>query len=465
MTLSIVRDDDGAPTNYVSIFADITQVKDAEQQVDRLTNFDPLTGLPKRALITDRLESALGRARSERPVAVMVMDIDRFRHLNDTLGHPAGDELLAQVALRLSAQLGDEASVGRDGGDEFTIVVEAAGPGALDELVGRVRSAFEPPFQLDGRDLYVTASIGVAVAPADGTDPGSLLKRADAAEYEAKRAGGDRVAFASSATQVEFAQRLDIDTGLRVALRDQQFVLHYQPQIELASGRVHGVESLIRWNRPGSGLVPPGVFIGIAQDTGLIVPMTAWAMKTACAEIGGLAEAAGVIVDFSVNFTAHDFLEADLVTDILSALGDCALKPERFEVEITEGALLEDAVAAAEKLDQLRAAGINVALDDFGTGYSSLSYLREFHVGRLKIDKSFVDGLPGDPDSCAIVDATLAMAAALGIETIAEGVENAEQAAHLRERGCTYIQGFYFSKPLPLAELEQFLTRGPVKVP
>jgi EAL domain-containing protein (putative c-di-GMP-specific phosphodiesterase class I) len=172
-----------------------------------------------------------------------------------------------------------------------------------------------------------------------------------------------------------------------------------------------------------------------------------------------------VIVDFSVNFTAHDFLEADLVTDILSALGDCALKPERFEVEITEGALLEDAVAAAEKLDQLRAAGINVALDDFGTGYSSLSYLREFHVGRLKIDKSFVDGLPGDPDSCAIVDATLAMAAALGIETIAEGVENAEQAAHLRERGCTYIQGFYFSKPLPLAELEQFLTRGPVKVP
>ena len=466
MSLAVVADEADKPTGYVGVFSDITAAKESEEQIDNLAHFDRLTGLANRSLISDRLGDALRSSRQRhRAVAVLMLDIDRFRHLNDTLGHPFGDHLITQLGSRLAEAVGDVGSVGRQGGDEFTVVGEIADACAIEELVSRVLSVFKEPFVIDGREMFATASVGVAIAPEDGADAVTLLKNADAAMFEAKRAGGDRAAFSSSATQDEFAVRLDIDSGLRVALQEQQFVLHYQPQVELATGRVTGVESLIRWERPGHGLVPPGVFIGIAQDTGLIVPMSAWAMRTACSDIGGLSEAVAEPLEFAVNFTASDFLEPGFVEEIMAALSECDLHPGRFEVEITEGALLQDAEGAAAKLDHLRAAGIKVALDDFGTGYSSLSYLRQFHVDRLKIDKSFVDGLPDDPDSCAIVAATLAMSQALGIETIAEGVENAEQAAYLRELGCTYIQGFYFSKPLPLAQLTEFIARGPVDVP
>jgi len=466
MTLAAVRDDAGRPANYVSIFSDITAVKESEGRLERLAHFDRLTGLPNGSLMADRLESALERCDDgARTVAALAIDLDRFRTVNDALGYRHGDDLIGQVAERLVDVVGDRGSVARQGGDEFTVIAETSGRAGAERLAADIVDAFRGPFTIDGRELFMTASVGVSVAPDDGADVEAMTRCADSAMYCAKRAGGGRVSFATASIQDEFRHRLDIENGLRRALLDDEFVLHYQPQIELATGRVHGVESLIRWNRPNVGMVPPGQFIEIAQDAGLIVPMSAWATTEACAAMCGSHRGHEVGCDIAVNYTASDFLEPDFVHGLLKTLDDNGMAPERFEVEITEGTLLSDSEATAATLGALQDAGIKVALDDFGTGYSSLSYVRQFHVDRLKIDKSFVDGLPSDPDSMAIVDATLAMTRALGIETIAEGVENAAQAEYLREHGCTYIQGYYFSKPLCLPDLVDFVGRGPVAVP
>jgi len=466
MTLAVVRDEAGRPVNYVSIFSDISAVKESEGRLERLAHFDRLTGLPNGSLILDRLDTALERAKGRgRVVVVLVLDLDRFRPVNDALGYRQGDDLLTQVAMRLVRAAGEGASVARPGGDEFTVVAEASGRDGAEQLAADVLGVFDEPFAVDGRELFITASVGVAIAPEDGADVEAMTQCADSAMYCAKRAGGNRAAFSTSGIQDEFVSRFEMENDLRRALLDEEFVLHYQPQIELATGRVHGVESLIRWDRPHQGMVPPGRFIGIAQDAGLIVPMSAWATRAACAAMCEVPATPGLPLEVAVNYTASDFLEPGFVDGILQALEDHCLDPARFEVEITEGTLLADSAAAAAKLDALRETGVRVALDDFGTGYSSLNYVRQFHVDRLKIDKSFVDGLPADPDSRAIVDATLSMSQALGIETVAEGVEDAEQAAYLREKGCTYIQGYYFSKPLPLPDLVDFVENGLVSVP
>jgi diguanylate cyclase (GGDEF)-like protein len=427
-----------------------SQQREAEQRLAQLAQFDALTGLANRSLFHDRLVQAIARAhRSERRLALLFLDLDRFKEINDSLGHEAGDRVLQEAGARLRRSLREGDSVARLGGDEFTAILEdVEGAEQLRGVAKKLQRAFAEPMAFEGRDLFVTLSIGIALYPRDGDDAESLLKHADTAMYKAKSEGRDTFQFYAAAMSAAAHERLTIEGSLRQALERGEFVLHYQPVVRLASGEISSVEALVRWRHPEEGLVLPGRFIGPAEQNGLIVPIGAWVLQEACAQAARWQAAGLRPLRVAVNLSARQFRKPGLVDTIQQALRAAALHPQWLTLEITESLLMENPAAGGAVLEALRALGASMALDDFGTGYSPLAYLKHFPLDVIKIDRSFVRDIPADADDAAIVKATIGLASSLGMLTTAEGVETPEQLAFLQEQGCRYGQGFLFSPAL-----------------
>ena len=435
------------------------QRQQAEEQLAQLAHYDALTGLPNRSLFQDRLGQAIARAhRNERPVALMFLDLDRFKEINDTLGHEAGDRVLKAAGARLQASLREGDSIARLGGDEFTVMLEDV------ESAERVRGvaqkllrAFAEPMKVSGQDLFVTPSIGIALYPADGADVDSLLKHADTAMYHAKSEGRDNFQFYAATMSEAANERLSLEGSLRHALERKEFLLHYQPVVRLGSGEISSVEALLRWQHPQQGLLAPGRFVAVAEQTGLIVPIGEWVLREACAQAMRWQAAGLRPLRVAVNLSARQFRKPGLVEAIRGALRESGLASEWLMLEITETLLMENPAASGAVLGAMKEVGTHMALDDFGTGYSSLAYLKHFPLDLLKIDGSFVRGLPDDADDVAIVKATIGLAHSLGLQTTAEGVETQAQLAFLREHGCRYGQGYLFSKPVVAEEFGAML--------
>ena len=422
-----------------------------------LAHYDPLTGLPNRMLFQQSLERALQQQR----LAVMMMDLDHFKNINDTLGHASGDQLLRQFAQRLSDCVGERVLAGRLSGDEFALILtELPEQHEAVALAARIRNALRLPFVLDQREVNITASFGVALYPDDATDAGTLLKYADTALYRAKEAGRDACRFFTSEMNGKAQRRLELETALRKAVELQEFTLHYQPKVSLSSGRMTGAEALIRWNRPGHGLVSPAEFIPLLEETGLIVPVGTWVIDTACQQIAAWSNGEAGPLRVAVNVSSRQFTSADLEAIVANALSESGIAPDLLELEITESSLMVDVDRAIEALRKLKSGGVRISIDDFGTGYSSLAYLKRFPIDTLKIDIAFVREVTTNADDAAIVQAIIAMAHSLKLDVIAEGVETAAQLAYLARQRCESIQGYYFSKPLPAADLEQLLREG-----
>ncbi len=462
LTLSAVREADGAISNYVGVFTDITERKLAEERLHFLANHDPLTGLPNRSHLIGHLDNALagGSADDEFRLALMFIDLDRFKLINDSFGHQAGDGLLTEISARLTRICGRYGMVARLGGDEFTLIVEDyRSREQLCAIADEVLAELAKPLLLETQELFVTASIGVSVYPGDGIDARTLLKNADVAMYRAKEQGKNTFQFFNADMNSQTVERLLLENALRQALEKGEFELHYQPQLSPLRGELLGVETLIRWRHPQLGLVSPVRFIPLAEETGLIKQIGAWVLREACLQIARW-DASGVFVPrVAVNLSARQFEQADLVSLIDGALEAAGIDASRLEVELTESLLMQKPEEAVLVLRQLKALGVTLALDDFGTGYSSLSMLKRFPLDTLKIDRSFVEGLPGDDDSVAIAQAIVAMARKLRYTVVAEGVETAAQSAFLRDNGCNALQGYLFSRPLPAAELPACIDR------
>ena len=452
-----LRSLDGAPKYLLTVIEDVTERKQSERRIAHLAHHDALTGLANRVLFREQLEQSLKRVRSHGGrLALLYLDLDRFKGINDTLGHPVGDELLKDVAKRLRDCIGESDFVARLGGDEFAIVRDAFDtPDDVTALVTRILETMKAPYEIGGHHLVTEATIGVALAPDDAADPDELLKNADLAMYRAKSDGRGTYRFFESSMDARMKSRRALEFDLREAIMCGGFELHYQPLVSFADGRVTGCEALLRWQHRSRGLISPSEFIPIAEETGLITPLGEWVLRTACLEAARWPEE----VKIAVNVSPVQFNNAGLVQSVIGALGASGLAPHRLELEITEAVLIRDDAAALGILHQLRALGVRIALDDFGTGYSSLSYLQRFPFDKIKIDRSFVSAI-GDSDySRNIVQAIVDIATTRQITTTAEGVETEEQSLALRGLGCTEMQGYLFSPPVPPARLAKVLPR------
>ncbi|SEO86226.1 diguanylate cyclase (GGDEF) domain-containing protein [Methylobacterium sp. ap11] len=445
-----------APTpegGFVTVHEDVTAAKRAEAQIVHMARHDALTGLPNRALLHEGLAEALaagGGVAEGRGLAVLCLDLDRFKTVNDTLGHAVGDKLLRLVTARLAAEVRDEAGDGpailaRLGGDEFALVLRPASRFRAGRLAGRLIAAVERDYDIDGARISVGLSIGIALAPADGRDPEGLLRAADMALYRAKAEGRGTHRFFEPAMDVEIQARRTVELDLRNALAERQFALAFQPFLGLSDNRIAGFEALVRWHHPVRGVVSPAAFVPIAEETGMIVPLGEWVLRQACREAARWPT--GVRV--SVNLSPVQFRSGDIDATVIAALRDAGLDPHRLELEITEGVLLQDNASTLAILHRLKGLGVRIAMDDFGTGYSSLGYLRAFPFDKIKIDRAFVADLSLRPDALAIVRAVTTLADSMGMTTTAEGVETEEQLAHLRGAGCTEVQGYLISRPVP----------------
>lgn len=464
MTITAVRGSDGAVTNYVGTHADITERKAAEAQIRNLAFYDPLTLLPNRRLLVDRLQQALASsARSGREGALLFIDLDNFKTLNDTLGHDKGDLLLQAVAGRLSDCVREGDTVARLGGDEFVVMLEdlsenVGEAAAQTESVGeKVLAALCQPYSLHGHEYRSSSSIGITLFAAPHNDIEELMKRADLAMYQAKAAGRNALRFFDPKMQAAVSARAALEADLREGLQDGQFLLHYQPQVD-ATGRVTGAESLVRWQHPLRGLVAPLAFIPLAEETGLILPLGSWVLATACRQLADWANAAATAdLSLAVNVSAGQLHQADFVEQVLAIIDETGANPKKLKLELTESLLLNDVEDIIAKMSRLKARGICFSLDDFGTGYSSLSYLKRLPLEQLKIDQSFVRDILTDPNDAAIARTVVALAQSLGLSVIAEGVESEAQRDLLASQGCHAYQGYLFSRPLPIAAFEAFL--------
>src|SRR5450830_28275 len=454
-----VYDAQGEFRGYRGTGSEITERKLAEQRIQHIAHHDALTGLPNRVLLQDRLAQAVAYAnRSGHPLWVLLIDLDRFKFVNDSLGHKAGDQLLRTVAARLQASVRESDTVARLSGDEFVAILSEYPEESLSpDVVGRIMRALAPPVDLEGKELFVTCSIGVAVYSGPGGDAGQLIEHADIAMYSAKKLGRNCYQFYQSSMNDAAQERLRIESALRSALERQEFVLHYQPQLDLAGGAIVGVEALLRWQHPELGMVAPQRFIGLAEETGLIVPIGAWVMRTACAQARAWMDAGLGELRVAVNLSARQFAQRDLVQSVAQVLADTGLPPHLLELELTESLFVDDVAQAVTLLHQLKALGVGLAIDDFGTGYSSLSYLRTFPIDVLKIDRSFVGQIAVDGDQAAIVISIIALAHNLQLKVIAEGVETAGQLDFLRAHGCDEVQGYFFSRPVPAADVSSLV--------
>lgn len=426
----------------------------AEEAVKFMAMHDPLTRLPNRAMFSERLGGAIAQAeRHARTLAVLFIDLDKFKLINDTLGHEAGDYVLGEAARRLIDNLRAGDTVARLGGDEFVVLLEeVVDPVYVGGVSQKLIEALAAPFSIGGEEYRVTASIGVSSYPDDGSDPESLLKNADTAMYRAKQKGRNAFEFYSPQLSNGAIERLSLEAGLRRALERDELVLHYQPQIEACTGRIVGMEALVRWRHPQLGVLPPARFIRLAEENGLIVPLGDWVVRTACKAHREWQTRRIAPARIAVNLSPRQFLHAGLVKDTLRVLEQSGCRPSYLEFEITESMVMHDPAGAAAIIDELKASGVRIAMDDFGTGYSSLAHLKRFPIDTLKIDRSFISDLPGDPGNMAITDAIIAMARTLHLTVIAEGVETRPQFDFLRRLGCDEVQGFYFSEPVPFEQ-------------
>ena len=479
--LSVSRKDAAADERprFIVLSRDITERKDAEKKILRLAFFDSLTRLPNRQSFLERVDREIKRAlHSGQQVGVLFMDLDGFKNINDTMGHAVGDQILQRAANRLrrgvrpadlvsrpaeletrGAEAGSEVEFARLGGDEFTaLILDLKGPEGALVVARRILELMRRPYAQDGRDLLLTASIGIALYPDDGQDAATLLKHADTAMYHAKDSGRDNCQFYSTSLTELAMQRMDIESDLRSALERNEFSLDYQPLLDVASGRVHLVEALIRWKRPGFGLVPPLDFISVAERSGLILDIGQWVLRQACMDASHW-QRAGHAVRVAVNLSPLQFKDPELVAIVDKALADSGLAPTLLELEVTESAVMADTAETTATLNAFRASGVRVALDDFGTGYSSLSCLQRMPLSSIKVDRSFVNGPPRDDENHAIVRAILAIASSFGLAVTAEGVETLEQARSLTAMSCDTLQGYYVSHPVGADAIPALLER------
>jgi diguanylate cyclase (GGDEF)-like protein/PAS domain S-box-containing protein len=452
----------GASWILVAVARDITERKEAEQRLLKLAHFDTLTGLPNRSQFYDSLVHSLHQAQEHKwSLAVLFLDVDRFKNVNDTLGHTIGDELLRQFSSRLVDCLRVRDTIGRFGGDEFAaILMLPEGAQNAIAVVDKIRESLRRPFDLKGHEVTVTASIGIAVYPGDGAEPDTLIQYADTAMYRAKEAGRDAFRFFTAEMNAQSLARLDLENALRRAIENEEFVLHFQPKVHIGSGRISGAEALIRWKRPGHGMVSPALFIPLLEETGLIVRVGTWVIHEACRKIAHWHQTNAGSVHLSVNVSGIQFFVGGLEEEVMKAIREHDIAPELLELELTESSLMSNAEETITVLQNLKALGIQISIDDFGTGYSSLAYLKRFPIDKLKIDIAFVREVTSNPDDAAIVLAIINMAHSLKLNVIAEGVEKEAQLAYLRRHNCDEMQGYYFSRPLPEEEFEAMLREG-----
>jgi diguanylate cyclase (GGDEF)-like protein len=441
---------------WVATFEDITEWLEAQAKISHMARHDALTGLPNRVLFHEQLEQGLRRAGSGDQLAVLCLDLDHFKDINDSLGHPIGDALLKEVGRRLRATVGESDTVARLGGDEFSVVqIGRSEEAAARSLAGRLVEAISAPYEIDGHQIVIGVSIGISLSPQDGSDPDELLKNADLALYRAKADGRGTYRFFETGMDARAQARRLLEMDLRAALQRDEFQPYYQPIRDVASGRVVAFEALLRWNHPQRGLIAPINFIPLAEETGLIVQLGEFMLRSACADAATWPDD----IDVAVNLSPVQFKNPNLIASVTEALTASGLAARRLELEITESVLLQNSEATLTTLHELRAMGVRISLDDFGTGYSSLSYLRSFLFDKIKIDRSFVSELATREDSMAIIRAVTGLGRSLGIVTTAEGVENDAQLELLRREGCTQAQGYLFSKPRPASDVALMLER------
>jgi diguanylate cyclase (GGDEF)-like protein len=458
LSISTVKTANGVLQNYIALFSDLTQKQALDRRVDELQNFDPLTGLPNRNLFIDRVQHSVRTAsREKRGMAVFWVDIARFRVINDTFGHPIGDSVLTEVGQRLQRVVRAADSITRLSADEFGILMFGFdGESDIVVLAQRVIEAIGEPMQIGEHQFSLASHLGISVFPKDGETADDLLKAADAALVRAKQAGRDVFRFFTAGMDVDAARRLTVEVELRNALAANQFEMHYQPQIDLATGRLCGTEALIRWTHPVLGAISPTEFIPLAEEAQLIGPIGEWAMRVSCRQNKAWLDAGFQPLPVAVNVSGRQFHQPDLVEMIAGILAETALPHHLLEIELTETAFIGDMMAAVAIAHRIKGLGVLLALDDFGTGYSSLSYLKRLPLDQLKIDRSFVHDVLTDPNAAVIVRTIIALARSLGLAVIAEGVETAAQRDFLASSDCHDYQGYFFSKPLPIDEFDEF---------
>lgn len=458
--ISPLKDEYGNITNFVAVTEDISERKQTEQTIRHLAFHDPLTGLPNRRLFNDRLHQAAAmRHRKDNTFALMLLDLDRFKTVNDTLGHDVGDALLKAVGARLLNVTRQGDTLARMGGDEFALIaLEISQPEDTARIADKLIQTLKEPFHLFGHELYVTTSIGITLYPGDAVEAEALIKNADIALYRAKDLGRNNFQFFTGDMNAAMVQRLRLESAMRWAIERGEFTLHYQPQADVVTGKISGTEALIRWHHPELGMVAPAQFIPLAEETGMIVQIGEWVLRTACKQ-AKVWERAGLPMRVAVNLSARQFHQGDLAETISDILQELHLSPELLEIELTEGILMEDTNQTTAILDRLHCMGVQISIDDFGTGYSSMSYLKRLPIQVLKIDRSFVHDIHTDPDDRAIVTAVIALAHSMKLKVVAEGVETEEQLAFLREYNCDIMQGYLFSRPVSGDEVLSLMTK------
>ena len=461
-TIRVIHDDQGQVSHYVAVFSDISAMKNSEHELAHLAHHDPLTDLPNRLLFTDRAEQALASAQvHKRGCALLLMDLDHFKIINDSLGHNVGDQLLKLVAERLSGLFGPGVTLARLGGDEFAVLAESC-PQVVQAaaLAQRMLNAMKDPFIFDGNQLFISASIGISLFPSDALSAEQLLRNADSALFKAKSAGREGYALYTEELTAHAQHRVEIAGELRRALDQHELRVYYQPVHDLHDSRLVGVEALVRWQHPERGLVPPGEFIPIAERTGLIAEIDAWVMDQACRQMCQWLADGAPLSFIAINVSSRLFARRELYEQVAQVLHTTGLDPAFLELEVTESAVMDDPEVALEQLHRLRELGLRLAIDDFGTGYSSLLRLKRLPVQKLKIDQGFVAGLPWDEDDAAIVRVVIALAKSMGMQVHAEGIEQVEQARFLLDQECDMGQGYWFGRPMPADEIDW--TRAPL---
>ncbi len=459
LTIAAITDRDNRLTHYAALFSDITELKENEERIRHLAYYDALTGLPNRRLLEDRLRVALAHAhRNRRQLALLFIDLDRFKRINDSLGHEVGDQLLVAIAQRLRDGLREDDTVARMGGDEFVAVLsDIDNPEHAALIARRLIESLKRPVRVDEHELVVTTSIGISIYPDDCDSALALVKNADIAMYRAKDTGRNSFQLYAPAMNARSLEHLALESALHRALERGEFELYYQPLLDAAQCRVVATEALLRWHHPELGLVPPADFIPLAEETGLIIPIGEWVLRDACRQLAQWRKQGHDELRVSVNISARQFHQPDFIAQAGRIVQEAGISPRQLTLELTESMLMDDALETSRMLAQLHALGFGMAMDDFGTGYSSLSYLKRFPLDELKIDRVFIRDIERSQEDAAIVSATIGLAHSLGLRVVAEGVETAAQLAFLQQQGCDYVQGFHFSAPVPAVEFEKLL--------
>jgi len=459
LSVNSVKNENDEVSHYIGVFTDISHLKETEKKLENLAFIDVLTGLPNRHLFHDRLAHELSHAhRQKTKVTLFFIDLDQFKRVNDTLGHFIGDELLQEVAQRIKSCVRENDTVSRLGGDEFTIILtELFSPQSITDIANKIIDAVSQPINLHDNELFVGASIGVSIYPDDGENAQILIRNADAAMYHAKDNGRGNCQFFSEEINQRNQERHLIEKNLRQAIKNEEFELYYQPQIDISSEKIIGAEALIRWNDPQKGLISPLDFIPIAEENGMILEIGNWVFKQTCRYLRRCIDSEKTVDRIAINLSAVQFKDEGLVDMIESVLKQENIPSNRIELEITESAIMENADEAIKILERLSALDIKISIDDFGTGYSSLAYLKKFPVDKLKIDREFIKNLPDNNDDIVLTTTMIKLANSLGIDVLAEGAETKEQVEFLEKKGCQYVQGYYYSKPLPEDEFYKYL--------